>query len=125
MNVPDFLDPRKEAGYIVYAAALFILVALGAFGLGRLSALPSSQAGLRVVGADEGVASVIAAGAAGATAGENPGGKVVASKTGSKYHFPWCAGARTIKESNKVWFQSAQEARKAGYEPAGNCKGLE
>jgi hypothetical protein len=50
---------------------------------------------------------------------------VVASRTGKKYHFPWCAGARSIKESNKIWFISEQEARKAGYEPATNCKGLQ
>lgn len=55
----------------------------------------------------------------------DPGGYVVASKSGSKYHFPWCAGASQIKEENKIWFNSIEEARTAGYTPAGNCKGLE
>lgn len=48
----------------------------------------------------------------------------VASKSGAKYHYPWCSGAQSIKEENKIWFSSIEEARAAGYEPAGNCKGL-
>src|SRR5690606_22759248 len=44
--------------------------------------------------------------------------KYVASKTGSKYHLPWCGGAKQIKEENKVWFQTKEEAEAAGYEPA-------
>lgn len=51
-------------------------------------------------------------------------GGVVGSKTGSKYHFPWCSGAVRIREDNKIFFASVEAARKAGYTPAGNCKGL-
>lgn len=52
-------------------------------------------------------------------------GGVVASKSGTKYHFPWCAGARSIKDENKIFFESIGAAREAGYAPADNCKGLE
>lgn len=52
------------------------------------------------------------------------GGQVVGSKNGSKYHLPWCPGAKQINEANKVWFASKQAAEDAGYTPAGNCKGL-
>jgi methylphosphotriester-DNA--protein-cysteine methyltransferase len=48
----------------------------------------------------------------------------VASKTGKKYHLPWCTGAKNIPENNKIWFNSIDEAKKAGYTPALNCKGL-
>lgn len=51
-------------------------------------------------------------------------GSIIASKNGSKYHFPWCVGAARIKESNKIWFSSEKEAKSAGYTPAKNCKGL-
>ncbi len=54
-----------------------------------------------------------------------PGGLLVASRSGKKYHFPWCPGADTIAEKNKIWFKDEQEARRRGYTPAGNCKGLE
>ena len=47
--------------------------------------------------------------------------RVVASKNSDKYHYTWCAGAKKIKEENKVWFSSAQEAESRGYTLAGNC----
>ncbi len=48
----------------------------------------------------------------------------VASKTGTKYHLPWCGSAKQIKEENKIWFASKEDAEKAGYTPASNCKGI-
>jgi len=48
----------------------------------------------------------------------------VASKSGTKYHLPWCGSAGQIKEENKIWFASKEEAEKAGYTPASNCKGI-
>lgn len=52
------------------------------------------------------------------------GGEVVASKSGTKYYFPWCGTVKRIKEENKVWFASREAAEAAGYEPAANCKGM-
>jgi hypothetical protein len=52
------------------------------------------------------------------------GGQFVASKNGTKYYFPWCGTVKNIKEENKIWFQTREEAEAAGYEPASNCKGL-
>lgn len=51
-------------------------------------------------------------------------GVYVASKSGTKYHLPWCPGAKQIKEENKVWFATKTDAEKAGYTPASNCKGI-
>ncbi len=51
-------------------------------------------------------------------------GNYVASKSGTKYHLPWCSGAQRIKEENKVWFKTKAEAEAAGYTPAANCKGI-
>ena len=49
--------------------------------------------------------------------------RVVVSKasTTKKYHFTWCAGAKQIKETNKLWFETELLAQKAGYTLAGNC----
>jgi hypothetical protein len=49
---------------------------------------------------------------------------VVASKNGTKYHYPWCTGAKQISEKNLIKFSSIAEARAKGYTPASNCKGL-
>jgi len=47
---------------------------------------------------------------------------VVSKKSKShKYHYTWCSGAKRIKEENKIWFNSAQEAESGGYTLAGNC----
>lgn len=51
--------------------------------------------------------------------------KVVASKSGTKYHLLTCPGAQQIKEENKLYFDSPALARAAGYTPASNCPGLE
>lgn len=51
-------------------------------------------------------------------------GTVVASKNGTKYHYPWCAGAKQISEKNKITFESIEAARAKGYSPASNCQGL-
>ncbi len=51
-------------------------------------------------------------------------GKYVASKSGAKYHLTTCPGARTISEANKIWFETKEEAEKAGYTPAATCKGI-
>lgn len=97
---------------------LIMLVGFAAFGLGRLSA--QEHAAVQIIPPDEQKATVSAA--AVPTSGD---GQVVVSVNGSKYHFPWCPSAQRIKEANKQWFDSIEEARAAGYEPAANCKGLE
>jgi hypothetical protein len=64
-----------------------------------------------------------AAAAAANTAGPSTG-KYVASKTGTKYYLPTCGTAKRIKDENKVWFATKEDAEKAGYEPGSTCKGL-
>jgi len=48
----------------------------------------------------------------------------VASKRGKTYYYPWCTGATTIPEANKMWFPSRMAAEAAGYTPAKSCKDL-
>ena len=48
----------------------------------------------------------------------------VASKSGSKYYLPSCSGVGRIREENKVWFVTVEDAVSAGYTPASNCPGL-
>ncbi len=51
-------------------------------------------------------------------------GVYVGSKKGNKYHLPWCSGAKTMSEENKIWFGTKEEAESRGYTPAANCKGI-
>jgi hypothetical protein len=46
---------------------------------------------------------------------------VVASKSGTKYHYLWCSGAQRISEQNKIVFDNKDLAERAGYTLASNC----
>lgn len=94
--------------------ALVFLVALCAFGLGRLSALEDAKPPISITQALQSAEAFALA----------PGGYVVASRTGSVYYLPWCSGAEKIAQGNQVWFSSEEAAQKAGYAPSKGCKGL-
>jgi len=97
---------------------IVILVGFGGFALGRLSGLQNAQNTVQTASASGSLESS-------EVSEKAPGGQFVASRNGTKYHFPWCGGAGQIAERNKIWFDSVEEARRAGYTPASNCKGLE
>ena len=46
---------------------------------------------------------------------------VVVSKNGVRYHYLYCAGAKQIKEENKIVFLTPAAAEAAGYTLAANC----
>jgi hypothetical protein len=48
-------------------------------------------------------------------------GAYVGSKSSRKYHHESCPSARLIKEGNRVYFSSKEDAQAKGYVPAGNC----
>ncbi len=109
---------------VCFYGALIVCVAVASFGLGRLSAdSPAPQQIGNTIVMSQTAAPVAASGKE--SSQENaPAGGFVASKNGTKYHALWCPGAQQIKEENKVFFDTKEEARAAGYTPAGNCKGI-
>jgi hypothetical protein len=94
--------------------AIIFLACLSSFGLGRFSALESVLPPI----------SITEAPTLTKPQGIYPGGLYVASRTGSVYYYPWCAGGGNIPPEQQIWFQSPEEAQSAGYQPAKNCKGL-
>ena len=44
-----------------------------------------------------------------------------ASINGAKYYPVGCKSANRIKEENRIWFASEQEAREMGYTPSSQC----
>lgn len=107
--------------------AIILLASSGSFGLGFLAGKDvGEKAEIQIL---EPV--VLEAGVPGPTVSAeekevvmNAGGQYVASKTGKSYHLPWCSGAKLIKDANKVWFSTKEEAEAKGYAPAGNCPGI-
>jgi len=61
------------------------------------------------------------AGACDSTGGADSEGYIGNSNTG-KFHYPDCSSVKRMSESNKVYFNSRNEAVGQGYEPCGNCK---
>ncbi len=136
-----------------FYGATGVLIALISFGAGRLSVtatpgvlapavqkvdsrastleatVPEDRGLMPVQGREqgEGSATETEVGAKGGSASSAPAlpEKVyVGSKNSTKYHLPWCAGAKRIAEANQVWFASKEEAHQAGYTPAANCPGI-
>ena len=116
---------RKLEPYIV--PAIVVLVVVGAFGFGRLSALQGQHTTLRIIYPGAQVATPAGAlpqsPVPSAAAGQGSG-PYVASKTGTKYYLASCSGASRIKDENRIYFASAKDAADAGYGPASNCPGL-
>lgn len=131
MNISEFSKKSKKkldnlARSDLYMIAVIILIGFAGFGLGRLSTIEDEKMSVRIEFPEHLSASVLNTGNTvdGSKASAIAQGLLIASKNGSKYHFPWCGGGKRISEKNKIWFDSIDEARKAGYTPAGNCKGL-
>ena len=99
----------------VVVITILILASFASFGLGYVAGLGAGQGNDVMIGEIDLPSPEAAAGTA---------GQVVASKNGTKYYLPSCAGADKISDANKVWFVSVSAATVAGYAPAANCKGL-
>lgn len=94
----------------LFLVVAIFLIALASFGLGRLSVLYEQKEPIQILYSEEG--------------GEAREENYIASLSGSRYHLPWCPGAQSIKEENKIWFESEEAAEIAGYTPAANCPGI-
>lgn len=124
MSIPETVAFDKDGRGLIrrlFLALIIILVAALSFGAGRLTGegrgRPVRIEFNEALGASAPVTQTAAASAALPTEG------VVASKAGSKYHYPSCPGAKQIKEANRISFVSARAAEAAGYTLASNCKG--
>lgn len=128
------LKSHLNIGNDIFIVLAICLIGLAGFGLGKISSLEKVREPLlinRVLSnplienpsANIPLEATISAKALASSEGSL--GLLVASKTGKKYHFPWCSGATQIADKNKIWFSSYEEAQRAGYTKATNCKGLE
>lgn len=124
-KIGDFVKRHREH---LWTGLLLALVAWSAYNLGLVrghrGAAPLQEAA--VFRPREGIVSPTGAPARqgrGAAAADKSDQRVVVSKSSDskKYHHAWCPGATQIKEANRVWFPTADDAKAAGYTLAGNC----
>lgn len=123
-------EPRKIKKIIGFVLVL-ILVLLLAYAIATLSVGMTKKSPISIVYPANTASAIRAVEIKETKTGTNTfekntemNGSVVASKKGTKYHLPSCPGAKTIAGGNKIIFPSAEAAKKAGYTPAKNCKGL-
>lgn len=127
-QIGDWLK-RNQADIAIVVG--FVLVALIAFGAGRMSAPeivrnpiiidePNASSSVNIFGTVSQSFNTPVGESAGTslTNQSSAKGLFVASRGGTKYYWPWCSWAERIKEENKVWFNSEAEARQAGYSPS-------
>jgi hypothetical protein len=121
-KIKQFLESEKGKDFIV--VLIVILVGLGSFELGRLSKEAGSS-GIKVVYPIEN----------GAAALKQPAGAVLAdsknqinseknffaSSRGTKYYSVDCSAGKTIKQENRVYFATGEEAQAAGYTLSSSC----
>ena len=107
---------------------LFVIVGvgIGAFGLGRISALDYTRVKSdRQVTDNENLLEnkVTEGGEEDASKQTNSQEKrYVASKNGKMYYSVGCSGAKRIKTENQVWFNTQNDAEKSGYSLSSSCK---
>lgn len=106
MSINYLIEKIKQKRSEIFISLVIILVAFSSYGLGKLSVLKSGNEDITI-------------------SHEELNGEVyyVASKSGSKYYYPWCGGAGKILDKNKVIFNTVNEAEGAGYEPSSSCFG--
>ncbi len=99
----------------LFLSLVIILVALLSFGVGRLSVAENRES-VKIeydprltTGNQQPVTNPVSI------------NQVMASKNGSKYHYPHCAGAKQIKEENKIVFATPAAAEASGFTLAANC----
>lgn len=94
---------------IVLCIGVF-LIAVIAFGLGRLSYNIGHQEPIEIIESNMFKAEIKP------ETGESKQAVFVGSRNSNKYHLPDCQWAKRIKKENEIWFKSEKEAQEKGYE---------
>lgn len=130
MKVSDGVK-RYLADDSIFYGLLILCVGITSFGLGRWSdtpeVTPKAEPAAIIMSTDDPDIlqdTNIQHDSSNANVSASREGKFVGSVNSDKYHLPYCSGAQRIKEANKVWFASKEDAASQGYAPAGNCPGI-
>lgn len=99
----------RGASQDILLVGILLLASLLSFGLGFLAGKDSEWSGEVLTESSPLIATT--------------SDSVVASRNGTKYYFPWCAGVERIVSANKIYFASPSDAKAQGYSLAANCQG--
>ncbi len=135
-KLTQFVKDNQNDIVLIIGIILISLISFGAgrlFEAGRLTNQPINYGSEKIINIDQN----IAAESPTPSPNKNPNQQtpqiqtdsagslqIIGNKSSKIYHYPWCSGAKNMKEENKIFFNSTEEAKKAGFKPAGNCPGL-
>lgn len=127
---------ESEKGKDILVVIIVILVGLGSFELGRLSK-ENDSGGIKILSAQTGKyqnqdANQKASQAANVVSAASNMSKAAfdinadrknffASNRGSKYYTLGCSAGKTIKQENRIYFATGEEAQAAGYALSSSC----
>jgi hypothetical protein len=127
-NIPEDMNKIKlwKSDYFRDFLVILIItiVGIGSFGLGRLSTQKGEGGSAKIFYAEEngsktGNSTSLTNVAQGNQALES--GAYMASKRGKKYYPSDCSAAKSIKEENRIYFDTPQKAEEAGYSASSSC----
>ncbi|MFA6520273.1 MAG: Ada metal-binding domain-containing protein [Candidatus Paceibacterota bacterium] len=117
----------SEKGKDILIVLIVILVGLGSFELGRLSK-QNDTSGLKIEYTDQygkAISNQSANIISSVPSTENQTSGIdksfFASSRGSKYYSLGCSAGKTIKQENRVYFATAEQAEQAGYTLSTSC----
>ena len=113
---------ESEKGKDILIVIIVILVGLGSFELGRLSK-ENGSSGVKIEypNQDNNQGANVISAISDAPRPTTTAKTFFASSRGSKYYTISCSAGKTIKQENRVYFTTGEEAQKAGYTLSSAC----
>lgn len=131
-KIKQFMESQK--GKDILTVIIVVLVGLGSFELGRLSK-ENGNSGIKIKYPDQQKASAFSVIKSSSSLLQNTqissdaiqtsnlnGKNFFASNRGSKYYTLGCSAGKTIKQENRVYFATGEEAQRAGYTLSSSCQ---
>ncbi|MDP2788468.1 MAG: hypothetical protein Q8O46_00240 [bacterium] len=121
---------QNDEGKDILVVIILILVGLSSFGLGRLSSRDQSL-GVKIEYPAKEAGEVQESTPKNTLNAKNRPKEVIvreilktffASTRGNKYYSLGCSGGKTIKQENRIYFTTKEEAEGAGYELSSTCR---
>lgn len=120
VSIPDILQKIKRLfssrlGETILIITIFALGNIGSYILGSTNSISPKTQPVIIAGDIETYEEIM-------SRVSKTTGVVFGSINGTKFYYDNCSGGKSIKNENRIWFETIAEAIAAGYTQATNCK---